>query len=154
MTSAIFQASADALVLHEHLILTPVGGIATYARLGDAIGKPVSGASGVLRTARLLAQREDGMVFACVRKEGLKRLDAEGIVSAAGVETLSVRRRARTVGRRLGLATFEELRESSRMRAIGLASVLAVVADLTSRAEIGFAGDAGGIGPCRTAADP
>lgn len=132
MTSpVIFQASADALALHEHLILTPVGGIATYDRLGDAIGKPVSGASNVLRTARLIAQREDGIVFACVRKEGLKRLDAEGIVSLAGTETLSVRRRARTVGKRLGLAVFEELREASRMRAIGLASVLAVVADLT-----------------------
>jgi hypothetical protein len=129
--TVVFQAGADAIALHEHLILTPVGAVATYARLGDAIGKPVNGSCGALRTARLIAQREDGAIFSCIKGEGLKRLDDEGIVALAGVETLSVRRRARTVGRRLGAAVFENLREASRMRAIAIASVLAVVSDLT-----------------------
>jgi hypothetical protein len=136
VTAAIFQLGADAQALHEHLVLTPVGGTVTYARLSDAVGKPVTGASGALRTARLIAQREDGVVFACIRGEGLKRLDDEGIVSLAGAQTLSVRRHARTVGRKLGLVAFENLREASRMRAIGIASVLAVVSDLTREKSI------------------
>ena len=134
--TVIFQVSADALALHEHLILTPVGGVATYARLGDAINKPVNGSCGALRTARLIAQREDGAIFACIKGEGLKRLDDEGIVSLAGTQTLSVRRHARTVGRRLGAAVFENLREASRMRAIGIASVLAVVCDLAQEKSV------------------
>ena len=92
-------------------------------------------------------------MFACVKKEGLKRLDAEGIVSLAGTETLSVRRRARTVGKRLGLAVFEDLREASRMRAIGLAKRARCRRGPDAR-EIGFTGDAGGIWTGRATAHP
>ena len=99
MNAPMFQRGADASRLHEELVLTPVGETVTYARLTDALGKPVTGATGALSSARRIAQREDGVVFGVIRGEGLKRLDSEGIVDLSGVRTQSVRRHAHRVVR-------------------------------------------------------
>ena len=136
MKPPMFKLSADAASLHEELALTPVGGIATYARLSDVIGKPVSGATGALARARIVAQREDGMVFGCIRGEGLKRLDGEGIVDLSGAKTQGVRRHARRVGKTLSMAGFTELREGTQRKAIALASVLMVIADVAKEKSI------------------
>jgi hypothetical protein len=126
-----FQRSADAIKLHQELLVTPVGTVVTYVKLGDVIGKPVSGSTGALRTARRAAQNEDRMVFSCIRMVGLKRLDDEGIVTYADEKNVRVRRGAWRVRRLIPLADLTKLRESSRQRAIAIASVLAVVTDLT-----------------------
>jgi hypothetical protein len=136
LTPALFERSAEAIKLHQELMETPVGATVTYARLADAIGKPVNGSTSALRTARMLAQREDRMVFSCLRAQGLRRLDDEGIVELASVETLGVRRHARRVGRKLAVADFLQLKQTSQMRAIAIASVLAVVADMSREASI------------------
>jgi hypothetical protein len=136
LTLALFERSAEAIKLHQELMETPVGATVTYARLADAIGKPVTGSTSALRTARMLAQREDRMVFSCLRAQGLRRLDDEGIVELASVETLGVRRHARRVGRKLAVADFLQLKQTSQMRAIAIASVLAVIADMSREQSI------------------
>lgn len=136
MTLALFERSAEAVKLHQELMETATGQIVTYARLSDAIGKPVNGSTQALRTARMLAQREDRMVFACIRAQGLRRLNDEGIVELASVETIGVRRHARRVGRKLAVADFLQLKQTSQMRAIAIASVLAVVADMSREQSI------------------
>ena len=69
MKAPMFKRGADASRLHEELVLTPVGELITYTRLSDVIGKPVSGATGALTSARRIAQREDSMVFGVIRGE-------------------------------------------------------------------------------------
>ena len=136
MNAPMFQRGADASRLHEELTLTPVGKVVTYERLTDALGKPVTGASGALTSARRIAQREDGMVFACIRGAGLKRLDSEAIVDMSGMRVQGVRRHARRVVKTLTLAIYEELRDASKQKAIAIASVLSVVADLAREKSI------------------
>jgi hypothetical protein len=132
MTQNIFARSPDAERLHQELIVTPIGGVVTYLTLSDAIGKPVRGGTGALRTARLIAQRDDRMVFMPVSGVGLQRLTDEEIVKRASVETTHVRHHARRVLRKLGTADFVQLSEHSQMRAISIASVLKVALDLSS----------------------
>ena len=132
----LFQPSADAIRLHEELLLTPIGETITYARLSDALGKPVSSKTSALRTARGIALREDKAVFGSVRIIGLRRLDDGGVVDLCSVETRHVRNHAKRVGHKLGTADFTALKESARMRACALASVLAVVTDLARAASI------------------
>jgi hypothetical protein len=136
MKPTMFERGADASRLREELAITPIGGVATYVRMSNAIGKPVSGATGALTSARRIAQREDGLVFGCIRNMGLKRLDGEGIVNLAGAQTQSVRRRARRVVNTLALAAIKDLREGSQRRAVAIASVLLVVADLAQEKSI------------------
>jgi hypothetical protein len=132
----IFKASADALKLHEELVLTGIGNIVTYQRLGDVIGRPVEGATSVLQSARRLAMRENRMLFSCIRGVGLKRLDDHEIVELAHVLVGHVRRHARRTSKKLATAQISVLKESSRNTAIAVASVLAVVADTSNERSI------------------
>ena len=136
MKPAMFQRGADASRLCEELAMTSVGSIVTYAHLSDTIGKPVTGATGALTSARRIVQRENGTVFACIRNEGLKRLDSEAIVDMSGMRVQGVRRHARRVVKTLTLAIYEELRDASKQKAIAIASVLSVVADLAREKSI------------------
>ena len=133
---ALFERSADAVKLHEALMLTAVGGTVTYFQLSDALGKPVSSCSGPLRTARRIAQNEDKTVFSCVRSVGLKRLDNEGVVDLASTQTGHVHRHAHRVGKRLGTVDLLQLKERFQQKAIAMASVLTVVADLTRASSV------------------
>jgi hypothetical protein len=126
----IFKASADALKLHEELILTGIGNIITYQRLGDVIGRPVEGATSVLQSARKIAMRENRALFACIRGVGLKRLDDHEIVELAHVLVGHVRRHARRTSKKLATAQISALKESSRNTAIAVASLLAIIVDV------------------------
>jgi hypothetical protein len=74
------------------------------------------------------------MVFACIRNEGLKRLDGEGIVDLAGVKTKGVRRGARRVVGVLNLANVLELHETSQRKAVAIASVADLAKEKSIRA--------------------
>jgi hypothetical protein len=126
----MFKRSAETMAVHNELVMTAVGAVVTYARLSEVAGISVVGETSCLASARRIAQREDRMVFAAVKGVGMKRLDSEGIVGFAGEKTHRVRRGAWRAGKLLPLANFAELRDSSRQRAIALASVLAVAYDL------------------------
>jgi hypothetical protein len=127
----LFQRSVETTALHGELIMTPVGEVVTYVRLSEVAGIPVAGTTSKLASARRIAQREDHMVFGVIKNVGLKRLDSEGIVGFADEKTTRVRRGAWRAGRLIPLVDFSKLRDSSKQRAIALASVLAVAFDLT-----------------------
>jgi len=130
MADPIFKRSADTIALHATLIVTPINGIVGYDKLSDAIGKPVTGSTGALRSARRIAQNEDRQVFGVIRSVGLKRLDDEGVIEFADEKTTRVRRGAWRARRVVAIADVSKLKATSRQRAIALASVLSVVVDL------------------------
>jgi hypothetical protein len=136
MKPTIFQRGVDSIKLRDELMLTPVGSIITYARLSEVLGKPVSGTTSALSSARRIVEHEDKILFGCVRGQGLKRLDSEGVVDQASTKTQAVRRRARRVVKTLTLAVFEDLKEASQRKAVAVASVLFVIADLAKEKSI------------------
>jgi len=130
MADPIFKRSADTINLHAVLIATQVNHVVGYDKLSDAIGKPVTGSTGALRSARRIAQNEDRQVFGVIRSVGLKRLDDEGVIEFADEKTTRVRRGAWRARRVVAIADVSKLKATSRQRAIALASVLSVVVDL------------------------
>lgn len=87
------QLSIDTKTIQDRLMKVEVGDVVTYQELTDLIGRDVQvSARGNLTSAmrRLVA---DGIVFACVRGEGVKRLSDSEIVGV-GPDTIAKMRRA------------------------------------------------------------
>lgn len=94
------EASAETMILFSRLQKAEVGESIQYSELSELLGEPVSGSYGPLQTAKQMALRE-GMVFECIRGEGIKRLDDQGIVKCSSGATDKVRRLARRERRKL-----------------------------------------------------
>jgi flagellar biosynthesis component FlhA len=68
-----FQLSADSAAIVKAIEEMPVGGVITYAQLSAVIGRDIRHFRGSLESARKSVQRDKGMVFDVIRKEGIKR---------------------------------------------------------------------------------
>jgi hypothetical protein len=98
----ITERSIDTETLVRHLRSLAVGGFSSYEELGGLIGRDVqNGARHILSSAMRILLREDRIVLAPVRDEGLKRLNDLEIV-ATGLETTArIRRLARRGARKV-----------------------------------------------------
>lgn len=85
-TKSLPELSLDTQTIERLLDAMAIGDIITFAVLSSAIGRDVQHqARGNLRTARQRLLRQQHKVFGAVLGVGLKRLDDEGKVAAAGV---------------------------------------------------------------------
>lgn len=144
MTNApIFEMSADARFLYQELRAAKVGDVVSYEMLTNAIGKSVVGGMSALRTAIKSALRDDGTVFACIKKVGVKRLNDSDIVSLGESETAGTRRRVkRTVRKLTSIGDFSALTPATQLRHTALVSINAMIADTTREPSIKKVADA------------
>ena len=95
----IAKMSVDAELLIGLLRMVPVGEFISYGTMREAIGRPVAGGTGTLQTARNRLLRDEGIVFDCVRGDGLRRVaDVEKLdIAATGIASVNraVRRKVR-----------------------------------------------------------
>jgi hypothetical protein len=91
-----FRISVDTRTLADFLAKVPIGGFVSYANLSDAIGRNTqSEARPALQSARNLVQRDHGIVFDCIRGEGMKRLNDLEKVDTSDKVTAAIRRKSR-----------------------------------------------------------
>jgi hypothetical protein len=90
---AIPELSIDTQTLERLLASAGIGDIVPYADLSTAIGRDVQAdARGCLNTARKRLHKHSRVVFGVVTNVGIKRLNDEGKVGAAGAHIQRGRR--------------------------------------------------------------
>lgn len=132
----IFQMSADARLLIQHMSKATIGQTFTYEELKGVISRPVDGSSGALRTALKRLLRDKGFVFGCVHKVGVKRLNDDEIVSEGGQAADRIRRHAKRSIERQMKADFSKLSREQQGRFTSQVSVMASIAFMTSSAQM------------------
>ncbi len=124
-TTSIPELSVDAQVLAKRLETAKPGEVVTYAELSRLIRRDVQHeAASVLSSARRVVQREHKAVFGAVIKQGLKRLDASGIVSVGEQGIQKITRASRRAARRLACADYDALPNADKVRFNTAASLL------------------------------
>lgn len=83
-----FTLSLETKIVFDRIVKLETNELVTYEELERITGKEIRQLRGALGTARRRARREHRMVFGTVRKEGLRRLDDDGIVDRS-LSTLS-----------------------------------------------------------------
>jgi hypothetical protein len=128
------ELSADARAVADVLIATPVGELASLPALSAAIGRDITACRHVLATARRVAEREAGAVFACEPRAGYRRVSAEAAAQVVGGAARGhIRRAARRARRSIVEATkrANDLTPEAMRRASAEITVLGMMEHLS-----------------------
>jgi len=131
MPNASFQPSADARLLVQHMQKAHVGQVFSYEDLSNVISRGVDGSSTALRTALRRLLRDHDMVFACIKGEGVKRLNDAEIVAEGGTVADAIRRKANRSVERQMKADFSRLSREQQGKFTAQVSVMASIAMMT-----------------------
>jgi hypothetical protein len=134
--NTMFQMSADARLLIQHMSKATVGQTITYDELKGVISRPVDGSSGALRTALKRLLRDKGFVFGCVPKVGFKRLNDVEIVAEGAQAADHIRRKAKRSIERQMKADFTKLSREQQGRFTAQVSVMASIAFMSGSAQM------------------
>jgi hypothetical protein len=129
MKPAHFELSADARFLRQRLHELKPGDSVTYADLSKIIGKPVTGATPALQSAKRGLLKE-GYVFSPVRGEAVRRLTDADVV--AGDDLSPLRRHARRVAKKLSTVSYEQLNPAQQLQHTAKTSIVGMVATVTT----------------------
>lgn len=136
MNNPIFQMSADARLITQHLQKIEVGQTVTYAALSALVSHPVDATTGALRTALNRVLKDQGFVFACIIGVGFKRLSDAEIVAEGSHAAEAVRRKARRSVERQLKADFSSLSRDQQARFTAQVSVLASIAFMAGERQL------------------
>lgn len=131
------EVSVKTLAAQAILAALPVGGTATYSELSAAMGVQSDGKGrGYVASARRRLLRESDMVFSCVPKVGIQRLNDEAIVGKSDGVISRIRRAAIRGGRELirGVQKFEEMSQGMRWTHNAHAVVYGAIRTLSGKA--------------------
>jgi predicted nucleotidyltransferase len=126
----------DTQTVQERLANASAGEVVQYSELSALIGRDVqNGARGCLSSAmrRLLA---DGLVYASVRGEGVKRLSDEEIVGEGPAVIARVRRAASRAAKKLASVDFAALTPASQIKHNTALSFCGVLAHMTKASTV------------------
>lgn len=137
MTKTIAEMSIDTRTVVDLLKKLPVGEVLPYSAIADATGREITGRHRyILESARRVALR-DGMVFAAVHGEGMKRLADTEIVAIGAQAIGHIRRTAkRSVVKLAAVKDFDAMPASARIEHNAAMSVLGVIAHVGSSAQV------------------
>jgi hypothetical protein len=134
MSRLTFEMSEDARLLSQHLLKAEIARLMPYDELTAVIGKPIAQARGALQTARRHALREEGIVFGIERRVGIRRLNAEEIVSASVAHRKFIRNKAGRAAKELNAADYKMLSASKQLMATATMSIfLAIKANVSDQ---------------------
>lgn len=92
MPLAVTEMSADVRALTDRLLATPVGQVATYAELSEAIGADVLKRRYLVLAAIRAAARDAGALFSSVKGIGYKRVHIQDVYALGSRARQKVRR--------------------------------------------------------------
>ncbi len=126
--------SVEAQALLRRLLQCSIGQTVSYEELSTIVGRDVQGEGyGSLATARRRAQRDNGLVFKCVRGVGLKCCDDHEIVDSLRATPRRLRRVAARASREaVCVKDFDKLSREDQLAHNGLLAALGVVAHVTA----------------------
>ncbi len=138
MAKAIPELSVDTQVLERRLLTLDVGAVASYAELSALIQRNVqNGARHVLASAVRRLLSEHGRVIACVRNEGVKRLDDLGIVSTGASAIKHIHRASKKATKKLAaVQDYEQLPKEVQARVNVQRAMLGVLAQTTREPQL------------------
>lgn len=124
----IAQISVDAQILAKHLASVPEGVLVKYETLNELIKADVqNGARNILQTARRVVQREENIVFECVKNEGIKRLHPAEIISTGKATIVKIRKTAKRGASKLACADFDRLTKEEKSEFLASTSILGAI---------------------------
>ena len=133
----IAQLSIEARLLHMRLKEVKIGERISYEELKVVASADVrKGARSALRTARLIAQRDDQIVFECLKGEGLVRLDDKQIVATGDGALRRMGRLCRRSAKTMTCVNWGKLSNDDRIRHNTRLSMLGAVERMTRPAGI------------------
>jgi len=127
------EAGLDSRLAYERLMKAEPSEVVTYDELSRLVKRNVQGdGRHVIQTARRMAQREDQIVFECVRNVGLRRM-LDGEIAQLGRPAIrSIRRKVRRTARKIAcLSDFDALTNDEKLRHNTDLSVLGVLGHCT-----------------------
>ena len=128
------SVSVDSLTLYRHISKLSPGEVAKYEELNSLIGRDVrKGAYGNLDTARNMALKNDGKVFLCIKKVGIKCAEPSEVIDDGECSIRSVRRKMGKSRRRLASVEAGALPEGERVRYSKFAALSGAIHLATSR---------------------
>lgn len=109
-----FEAAVDTRLLLARLMKVAVGETATFGALSEAIGRDIDGGDPHVQSARRMAERDQGAVFASIHGVGYKRLLPPEVVKASEDGLARIKRAARREGNRLATVDPADLNATER----------------------------------------
>lgn len=132
MTKAIPEMSVDTRAIIKRLTSANPGDTVTYAEISALIGRNIQNGARYVLTSAIKHELADGRVWEAVRKEGVKLLRDNEIVSVGEQAMPRIRRVARKAVRKLtAVQDFSALPNEQKIRHNTLISALGVLAHLT-----------------------
>jgi alkylated DNA nucleotide flippase Atl1 len=131
-----FQLSADSAAIVKAIEEMPVGGVITYAQLSAVIGRDIRHFRGSLESARKSVQRDKGMVFDVIRKEGIKRLADNEIIDLSDKAREHSRRHAKRIAKKLICVNYESLSKDKQVKHNAALSMFGTLSELSSTASM------------------
>jgi len=129
MTSTIPEISIETRMLIDRLKTAQIGETITYATLSNIIGREVQDDARHLLVSAQKACLRDHIVFASVRKIGVKRLADTEIVGIGEAMLPKIKRAAkRGIVKMTSVADFSALPDAAKLRHNAVISMLGVVA--------------------------
>lgn len=127
------ETHADIRALADFLARLPVGEVATYAQLSQAIGRNVqNGAGYILAAARNVVEKEAGAIFGTVHRVGVKRLTGQEGIGIGAITSRKIKRAARRGITRLGRIRDNSLTDADRTKINAYTAQLGAVAMLAA----------------------
>jgi hypothetical protein len=100
-------------IVVDLLLAVPIGEIVTYKQMTTAISRPIQSCRHVLQRALSIAHNENGSLWACIHRQGYRRMAAED----APLVGDRFRRRTRKAGRRASRQIAAALEHSNDVSA-------------------------------------
>lgn len=105
----------------------PMGGVASYASLSEAVGYPVQKKIFALMKARKKVEDETGLRFATVRGEGVKLLPADAIAGIGASVRKGIARKAKRQAARLTGLRYNNIEKGEQARIDAERSLLGAI---------------------------
>ena len=135
--TATFNRSIDTQLLVDRLTMATEGEIIDYATLSGIIKRDVTnGARGSLIQAMRIVLSEHKIVFATVRKVGIKRLSASESVDLAGTSVTKIHREAKRGAKKIQAVEYDKLDQGGQLKHNATAAVLAALHESTTRKRV------------------
>jgi hypothetical protein len=128
----IQEMGGDAKLLIAFLEKKTVGEEISYADLSKVISADIRKRRGSLYTAFKVLRRDKRIVFGTVRKEGIKRLNDEGMLKSAYGNVRTIQRATRRGIKTLACLNYDNLPNNSKVEHNASLSMLGVIQQATT----------------------
>lgn len=128
----LFKQSAETVTICNLMRKMRVGDVLTYATMMREIRTPITREKlqSALTTAQRAMHRDCSMVFGTIRGEGVKLLDAVGVIEKSDQHALQMRRKARRATSELATVNTSDLKPEIQGKHSARLAVFAAVGGL------------------------